>query len=204
MNRTYPFVPIKLPFKANQLSPYIDARTIMVHYNLLYKNYILKLNEELSKHKSLQDLTLEQLLSNPSKLPEKDRVNIMRYAGGVFNHEMYFMSMGMRGDTLPNAKLRSKINNCFGSFNDFKERFIAAGLAVFGSGYAWLVVDKKDNLMIIITANQETPLEHGLKPIMCCDVWEHAYFLQYLNRRADYLNKFFKIINWNSVEKNLM
>lgn len=204
MEQTYPFEPIKLPFRPNQLSPYIDTRTILVHYNLLYKTYVTNLNEVLSNHSQLQNLTLMQILSNPNKLPEKDRVKIMRNAGGVYNHEMYFMGLTKRGNTLPNAKLRHAINASFGSFDEFKNKFIAAGLSVFGSGYTWLVANKQGNLMIVITANQETPLEHGLMPILCCDVWEHAYFLQYLNRRAEYLNKFFNIINWNFVETNLI
>ena len=204
MNDTYPFKMMPLPFGVNQLSPYIDGRTVRVHYGRLYRKYVETLNELVSETPELKNKTLEEILSEPEKIPEKKRTKIMRNAGGVYNHQIYFSCLGRRGDTLPPPKLRFALNASFGSFEDFVQKFSEAALSVFGSGYAWLVSGEKGNLMIVTTANQETPLEHGLKPIFCCDVWEHAYFLQYLNQRADYVKSFFNVINWRAAEANLI
>lgn len=204
MKRTYPFEPLPLPYRMGQLSPWLNFRTVSVHYNMHYRKYVNDLNTLLKTQPQLWGLSLEEILSQLSALPEGAAGAIMRSAGGVFNHELYFGLMHRSSETLPSSKLRFALGETFGSMEDFRLKFTNACLSVFGSGYGWLAADKNGRLLIVTTSGQETPLEHGLRPILCCDMWEHAYYLQYQNRRDNYISAFFRVINYKAAEASLM
>ncbi|MFT3950719.1 MAG: superoxide dismutase [Oscillospiraceae bacterium] len=199
--RTYPFVRIRLPYAFDALAPYIDARTMKIHYTELYSGYIDKLNAVLKTQPALQKMTLEELLT--TDIPTAVRVPVQRFAGGVYNHELFFTSLAPRADFMPPPKLKAKLTEAFGSFEAFTEKLIATGMAVFGSGYTNLAADPSGMLQIMQTANQDTPLKYGLTPLLSVDVWEHAYFLYYTSHREDYLKRVMHVINWNAVEARM-
>jgi superoxide dismutase, Fe-Mn family len=193
----------KLPplgYDYNALEPHIDAATMKFHHDKHHAGYIKKLNDSLTKYPELQAKTIEELVANRRKLPKNIQTSIRNNGGGHLNHSMYWKIMSPQGGGEPNGEIAAAINKRFGSFDKFKTEFNEAGAKVFGSGWAWLVLDK-DRLEIMTTRNQDNPISLGLYPILGNDVWEHAYYLNYQNRRADYLNAWFNVINWTEVNQ---
>lgn len=200
-NNHYPFINLPLPYGYDALEPFIDEKTMYLHHDRHLQTYIDNLNAALREHPNLQDLSLTQLIRSAYRLPQPLRTAIRNNAGGVYNHRFFFEGLINPSDDRPSGELADAIAGSFGSFDAFLELFKKAALSVFGSGYAWLVTDKT-KLSIVTTANQNTPIEHGLEPILAIDVWEHAYYLKHYNVRADYIDDWMRIINWKQAEKN--
>ena len=192
---TYPFKPKDLPYAYNALHPYLSEEILHYHHDKHYVTYINKLNEIIKNYPNLQNMTLEELLTKSEEIPSEARTSIKNNAGGVYNHELYFDCMNSTDCELPTDKLALAINASFGSIEQFKSEFEAAAINQFGSGYAWLILSDK-RLEIISTPNQDTPIAPTVSPLLCIDVWEHAYYLQYQNRRPDYVKNWFNLINW--------
>ncbi len=188
-----------LPYDYDALEPVISATTVNIHYNRHYKNYLNKLNKLLENVKYDKNYEVKDIIINIDKFPIELRGDILFNAGGVINHELYFYSMNPVSNR-PIGKLGSKINEKFGSYDNFKTKFIEEANKVVGSGYTFLVMDGSD-LKIINTSNQESPYSYGFIPLLTIDLWEHAYYLDYQNVRGDYINNFFSIINFNEAEK---
>ena len=200
-NNHYPFINLPLPYGYDALEPFIDEKTMYLHHDRHLQTYIDNLNAALREHPNLQDLSLTQLIRSAYRLPQPLRTAIRNNAGGVYNHRFFFEGLKNPSDDRPSGELADAIAGSFGSLDAFLELFKKAALSVFGSGYAWLVTDKT-KLSIVTTANQNTPIEHGLEPILAIDVWEHAYYLKHYNVRADYIDDWMQIINWKQAEKN--
>lgn len=200
-NNHYPFINLPLPYGYDTLEPFIDEKTMYLHHDRHLQTYIDNLNAALREHPNLQDLSLTQLIRSAYRLPQPLRTAIRNNAGGVYNHRFFFEGLKNPSDDRPSGELADAIAGSFGSLDAFLELFKKAALSVFGSGYAWLVTDKT-KLSIVTTANQNTPIEHGLEPILAIDVWEHAYYLKHYNVRADYIDDWMRIINWKQAEKN--
>ena len=200
-NNHYPFKNLPLPYDYDALEPYIDTQTMHFHHDKHLQTYIDNLNKALAEQPDLQNMSLEDLIKNADKLPCPIQKTIRNNAGGVYNHRFYFDMLANPSSEFPEGKLRKAIYEAFENYPRFKELFKQAALSVFGSGYAWLVSDK-GKLNIITTANQNSPLESGLTPILTIDVWEHAYYLKHQNRRAEYIDNWFEIINWEKAEQN--
>lgn len=201
MNKTYPFSLEPLPYDYDALEPVISGETMIFHHDKHLAAYVEKLNAALKPYKELQNMTLEQLLTKPLDVPEAVKIEIKNNGGGVYNHQIYFRCMKPTEDFIPpEGPLMSAIESAFGSFDTFVTELTNAALRVFGSGYGWLV-DNNGVLEIKKTANQDTPLSSTVNPLLPIDVWEHAYYLQYQNRRMDYVNNWFSIINWDYVEQ---
>ncbi len=190
----------KLGYEYDALEPYIDARTMEIHLTKHHQTYVDKLNAALEKHPELQDKTTEELLKDLNKIPEDIRTAVRNHGGGHFNHSMFWKLL--KKDVKMSEKVNVAIDESFGNFDNFKKAFTDAALNRFGSGWAWLVMNN-GKLEIVSTANQDCPISDGKKPILDIDVWEHAYYLKYQNKRAEYVENFFKIINWEEVEKNM-
>lgn len=200
-NNHYPFINLPLPYGYDALEPFIDEKTMYLHHDRHLQTYIDNLNAALREHPNLQDLSLTQLIRSAYRLPQPLRTAIRNNAGGVYNHRFFFEGLKNPSDDRSSGELADAIAGSFGSLDAFLELFKKAALSVFGSGYAWLVTDKT-KLSIVTTANQNTPIEHGLEPILAIDVWEHAYYLKHYNVRADYIDDWMRIINWKQAEKN--
>lgn len=188
-----------LPYNYDALEPVISATTINIHYNRHYKNYLNKLNKLLEKVKYDTSYEVKDIIINIDKFPLELRGDILFNAGGVINHELYFYSMNSVSNR-PSGKLANKLNEKYGSYENFKTKFIEQANKVVGSGYTFLVMDGSD-LKIINTSNQESPYSYGFIPLLTIDLWEHAYYLDYQNVRGDYINNFFSIIDFNEAEK---
>lgn len=195
----YPFENEPLPYSFDALEPFIDEKTMFLHHNRHLQTYINNLNTALKKNCFLQNMSLTQILRRSSIIPNNQRTEIMNNAGGVYNHRFFFNMMSPSSIKTPFGNLEKAIISCFNSFEQFEEKFRAAAMSVFGSGYAWLVLDK-GRLRIITTANQNTPLQLGVAPLLCIDVWEHAYYLKHYNMRADYIKDWFNVVDWNKAE----
>ncbi len=195
----YPFSVVPLQYPYNALEPYIDEKTMYFHHDKHYQTYVDKLNKVLEANPSLQKYDLECLIINANSLPQKIATEIRNNAGGVYNHRLYFASM-TPNKKQPSDFLLKKINHDFGSFDSFKMALKEAALSQFGSGYAWLIF-VNTCLKIIKTANQDTPLPTRNQPLLLVDIWEHSYYLKYQNRRDEYFENWFKIINWDEVEE---
>ncbi|MDD5109787.1 MAG: superoxide dismutase [Patescibacteria group bacterium] len=187
----------KLPFAYDALEPHLDARTVEIHYGKHHQAYVDNLNKALSAYPELQAWTLEQLILRSSEVPEKIRTAVRNNAGQHLNHSLYWQYLSPRGGN-PSSALLAGITRAFGSLASFQAQFTQTALAHFGSGWAWLVVHH-GALEVLSTPNQENPLVLGAQPILVCDVWEHAYYLKYQNRRADYLAAWWKVVDWNRV-----
>ena len=196
----YELPPLPYPFDA--LEPHIDAKTMEIHHDKHHQAYITNANNALKDHPDLANKPVEELLANLSAVPENIRTTVRNNAGGHANHTFFWKILAPNGGGEPKAKLAAAINSTFGSFEQLKEKINAAGAARFGSGWAWLVVNKEGKLEIISTPNQDSPLMDSLKPVLGVDVWEHAYYLLYQNRRPDYLKAFWNVVNWDAVAKN--
>ena len=191
-----------LPYPKEALEPHIDAQTMEIHHGKHHATYIANVNKALAGKGDLENKSVEDLISNLSAVPEDIRGVVRNNGGGHANHSLFWKILGPKAGGAPSGKLAEEINSSFGSFDAFKEKFEAAGVGQFGSGWAWVIVNKSGKLEIAKTPNQDNPLMEGNKPILGCDVWEHAYYLKYQNKRADYLKAFWNVVNWNEVSKN--
>ena len=189
-----------LGYSYDALEPFIDAKTMEIHYTKHHQAYIDKLNAALEGHADLQAKSVSQLLSDLNSVPENIRGAVRNHGGGHANHSLFWPTLKI-GAT-PGGKVAEAINSAFGSFDGFKEKFSAAAAGQFGSGWAWLAVSG-GKLEVLATPNQDSPLSQGKTPILGIDVWEHAYYLKYQNRRPEYIANFFNVINWDQVNENL-
>jgi Fe-Mn family superoxide dismutase len=190
-----------LPYASDALEPHIDQRTMEIHHDKHHAGYVNNLNKALEGHADLQSKSIEELLAGLNGLPESIRTAVRNNGGGHANHSMFWKLMSPNGGGAPTGAVADAINRAFGSFEDFKNQFNAAGAGRFGSGWAWLVVNGDGSVSITSTPNQDTPLMDGVKPILGVDVWEHAYYLNYQNRRADYLSAWWNVVNWDEVNR---
>lgn len=196
----------KLPYSYDALEPYIDARTMEIHHTKHHQGYVDKLNEVLNKHPEVAEKPLEDLLKNLNSVPEDIRAAVRNQGGGHYNHLLFWKMMApapREKDNTPRGQVEIAIRQTFGDFAKFKEEFGKAALGRFGSGWAWLVLDNGGKLAIVSTANQDNPVLEGMKPLLGLDVWEHAYYLKYQNRRAEYIEAWWNVVNWEEVEQNL-
>ena len=191
-----------LPYSHDALEPHIDARTMEIHHGKHHNTYITKLNDAIAGNADLEGKSIEELVSNLDAVPEDIRGAVRNNGGGHANHSLFWTVMGPDGGGEPSGALAAAINAAFGSFSDFQAKIEAAGATRFGSGWAWLRVNGEGELCVCSTANQDTPLMEGRTPILGCDVWEHAYYLNYQNRRPDYLKAFWNVVNWDAVGAN--
>jgi Fe-Mn family superoxide dismutase len=190
----------KLPYDFNALEPHIDARTMEIHHGKHHQAYVNNLNAAIEKHPELADKSIEDLLKDLNAIPEDIRTAVRNNGGGHWNHSMFWEIMSPKGGGEPTGALADAINKAFGDFASFKEKFAAAGVGRFGSGWAWLIKGK-DGLSITSTPNQDSPIFEGQTAILGVDVWEHAYYLNYQNRRPDYLAAWWNVANWAEVAK---
>jgi len=201
MNEHYPFVNPPLPYPYNALEPFIDEKTMQLHHDRHLQTYVDNLNNAIAKYPEYQNWSLEQLIYFQSELPKEIQETVKNNAGGVYNHIFYFNGM-TNSETRANAgKLYSAIVETFGSPSQFFEQFKKQALSVFGSGYAWLVIGEDEKLKIITSANQDTPITRNMFPLLAIDVWEHAYYLKHYNVRADYIDDWFNVINWEYADR---
>jgi Fe-Mn family superoxide dismutase len=198
----YPFKLFKLPYAYDALEPYIDAKTVQLHHDRHLKSYTDNLNAALKPFHEFHGWSLERLLCNISILPVKLRNDVRNFGGGVYNHIYYFSGLSPAGERVPGGSLACRIDSGFGGWNDFKARFKKCALEAFGSGYLWLVTDRRGHLKLMQTANQDSPISRGFCPIMCIDLWEHAYYLKHYNLRADYIDDWFAVQNAEFAEEN--
>jgi superoxide dismutase, Fe-Mn family len=196
-----PFSLPPLPYPHDALEPHIDKMTMEIHHGKHHQAYVTNLNKALESAPDLANASIEDLLANNcAKVPENIRTAVRNNGGGHINHSMFWQIMGPKAGGAPVGNLASAINSTFGSFDSLKEKINAAGVGRFGSGWAWLI-KSGGKLEIISTANQDSPLIEGKSPVMGVDVWEHAYYLKYQNRRPDYLAAWWNVVNWQEVEK---
>lgn len=188
-----------LPFAFDALEPYIDAKTMEIHHDKHHGAYVTNLNNALANNPELQKKSAEELVKSLNSLPEAIRTAVRNNGGGHVNHTMFWQQLKAGVKEPTSGKLVNAISGAFGSTAAFKEQFNKAGMGRFGSGWAWLVIGKDKKLSVISTANQENPMTDDLTPLLGCDVWEHAYYLKYQNRRADYLTAFWIVVNWSDV-----
>ena len=189
-----------LPYAYDALEPVIDADTMRFHHDKHHATYVANLNKALEAHPELFERSVEFLIAHLNHLPEDIKGAVRNNGGGTYNHTLFWEMMAPEGQTAFACPVADKIKETFGSYEEFKKQFAAAAAGRFGSGWAWLVADG-DKLEILSTANQDNPLTEGKRPLLCLDVWEHAYYLKYQNRRVDYINEWFRIINWDFVNE---
>lgn len=190
-----------LPYAYNALSKVIDAQTMKLHHDKHHATYVKKLNDVLKYYPDLQNKSVETLLRDLERLPENIRTTVRNNGGGHLNHTMFWQIMSPAGGGQPTGAISAEINKTFGSFDAFKKQFNEAGGDRFGSGWVWLVRNPQRQLEIMTTPNQDSPIMDGSYPIMGNDIWEHAYYLKYQNRRAEYLNNWWNVVNWTEVNK---
>jgi len=190
-----------LPYDYNALEPHIDAQTMQIHHDKHHAAYVNNLNAALEKHPELNGQSAEDLIRDLNSVPEDIRTAVRNNGGGHVNHTMFWQIMGPNGGGEPTGALADAINDSFGSFEAFKDQFQKAGVGRFGSGWVWLVRGNDGKLQITSTANQDNPLSEDLYPILGNDVWEHAYYLKYQNRRPDYLQAWWNVVNWEEVSR---
>jgi Fe-Mn family superoxide dismutase len=195
----YPFQLPDLPYASDALEPHIDARTMEIHHGKHHAGYTNKLNAALEDHPDLQGRSIEDLLRGIDGLPEDIRTAVRNNGGGYANHSLFWRTMGPDAGGDPDGDLAAAIDQTFGPLGAFKAKFASAATGQFGSGWAWLVLDGSGGLDVYSTANQDSPLMKGHTPILGLDVWEHAYYLNYQNRRPDYVEAFWNVVNWAAV-----
>jgi Fe-Mn family superoxide dismutase len=188
-----------LPYDYNALEPYIDTQTMQLHHDKHHAAYVNNLNNALQNQSQLASWTVEDLVQRINEVPEGIRTAVRNNAGGHINHSMFWQIMKPNGGGEPTGELGSAIQQAFGSFDQFKAAFNDAGVKRFGSGWTWLVLDGSGKLQVISTANQDSPMMDGMFPVMGNDVWEHAYYLKYQNRRPDYLAAWWNVVNWDEI-----
>lgn len=189
-----------LPYAFDALEPHIDAQTMEIHHDRHHATYVNNLNAALENHPDLQSKSIEDLISNMDAIPEAIRTAVRNNGGGHANHTLFWEILAPNAGGVPTGKLADAINTAFGSFDNFKAEFTKAATTRFGSGWAWLIVDG-GKLAVTSTPNQDSPLMEGKTPILGLDVWEHAYYLKYQNKRPDYINAFWNVVNWEAVSQ---
>ncbi|WP_252254039.1 superoxide dismutase [Clostridium sp. ZBS12] len=195
------FDKINLHYGYNALEPYIDGKTVNIHYNKHLQTYVNNLNKLLEGYEELIDgKTLEQILASVGDFPKEIRQDLINQGGGVANHNLYFYILSPKPKEKPDGILLYEINNKFGDIENLKIQLSNLAISQFGSGYGFLVKDSKGNLSIVKTLNQDSPISNGLTPILCIDVWEHAYYLKYKNLRAEYVKNIWNVIDWSKVQ----
>lgn len=192
----------ELDYGYDALEPYIDAKTMEIHHSKHHQAYIDKVNAAL-EGTEFENKDIEEILKNLDALPEDKRMAVRNNGGGHYNHSLFWKMMSPNGGGKPEGKLAEKIDSDLGGLDKFKEDFAAAAANRFGSGWAWLVVNEDGKLEVMSTANQDNPISEGKKPILGIDVWEHAYYLKYQNKRPDYVKQWWNVVNWKRVEENL-
>jgi Fe-Mn family superoxide dismutase len=193
-----------LPYNYDALEPFIDARTMELHHTKHHQTYVDKLNAALQGHPDLENMTVEQLLSNMSNVPDLIKGAVQNHGGGHANHSLFWKTIGKQADSQPDGALMDAINEAFGSFADFQQHFNDVATNRFGSGWAWLVLNNDKKLTVYNLPNQDSPLMQGDSPVLGLDVWEHAYYLKYQNRRPDYIAAFWNVVNWDEVERQFL
>ncbi len=192
-----------LPYPKDALEPYIDAQTMEIHHGKHHAAYVTNLNKAIAGNAALEGKSIETLVANLAAVPENIRTAVRNNGGGHLNHSMFWKLMAPKSGGTPTGKLAEEITASFGGLDAFKEKFEAAGLSRFGSGWAWLIVNKAGKLEVVSTPNQDNPImDASGKPILGCDVWEHAYYLKYQNRRADYLKAWWNVVSWAEVTRH--
>lgn len=191
-----------LPYAFDALEPHFDAMTMEIHHDRHHAAYVANLNGALEKHPELFDKTAESLIADLSSVPEDIRTAVRNNGGGHVNHSFFWDLLSANGGGAPSGDLGDAINGEFGDFDTFKGLFTQAGMTRFGSGWAWLSLDGGGKLVVSSTANQDNPISEGLKPVVGLDVWEHAYYLKYQNKRPDYIGAFWNVVNWNQASEN--
>lgn len=200
-NLTYPYKLLSLPYNYNALEPHLDAETMTIHHTKHHQAYVDNLNKALEGHPELQKSTIEALLVNLDALPKDIRKRVRDNAGGHFNHTLFWDIMSPNGGGHPSTDVLTEILKNFGSFQTFKEQFEKIALSHVGSGWTWLCLTPQKKLTIIATLNHDTPLALGMYPLLVLDIWEHAYYLKYRNKRADFITAWWNVVNWKQVEK---
>lgn len=191
-----------LPYSYDALEPYIDAQTMEIHYTKHHQAYVNNLNKALENYPGLRQLPVNQLLEDLSILPEQVRTEVRNNGGGHANHSFFWKIMKKNGGGQPNGLVAERIKNFFGTFDSFQETFNTHAKKVFGSGWAWLCVDHDGTFVVLSSPNQDSPLSQKLTPLLGIDVWEHAYYLKYQNKRPDYIGAWWHVVNWDAVEDN--
>ena len=189
----------ELPFSFDALEPYIDAKTMEIHYQKHHGGYVTKLNAALEAYPQFQNKSVEELLTDMSMLPEAIRTAVRNNGGGHLNHSIFWSILKKNQGSGPEHELSDAMNRSFGSFEKFKDAFFKTAMGRFGSGWAWLVIDDDERLTVLSTPNQDTPLSEGKRILLGLDVWEHAYYLNYQNRRNDYVDAWWNVVNWEAV-----
>ncbi len=192
----------KLPYAVDALEPYIDAQTMTIHHDKHHAAYVTNLNAAIEKHPELGRRTLDELLKDLNGVPEDIRTAVRNHGGGTWNHSMFWGIMGPKKGGMPKGDLAKAIDASLGSFDQFKAEFEKAANGRFGSGWAWLV-KKGNGLAVVSTANQDNPMSDGTLPLLGVDVWEHAYYLKYQNRRAEYVTNWWNVVDWDAVAARL-
>jgi len=190
-----------LPYDYNALEPYIDTQTMQLHHDKHHAAYVNNLNAALKDNSQFSSMSVDDLMRHIKDVPDNIRTAVQNNGGGHSNHSMFWTIMKPNGGGQPTGALANAINSTFGSFDTFKTQFNDAGVKRFGSGWTWLVLDQSGKLSVISSANQDSPLMNGMYPVMGNDVWEHAYYLKYQNRRPDYLNAWWNVVNWDEIAK---
>jgi superoxide dismutase, Fe-Mn family len=190
-----------LPYAHSALEPHIDARTMEIHHGKHHGTYVSKLNEALSKHSEWQGKDIEEILRDIDQVPDDIRTAVRNNGGGHANHTLFWDIMGPNAGGEPQGAVGDAIRSAFGDFSSFRDKFAAAGTGRFGSGWAWLVLGDGGSVEVIDLPNQDSPLMQGRTPILGLDVWEHAYYLKYQNRRPDYIEAWWNVVDWSAVER---
>lgn len=190
---------MKLPYEYDALEPYIDAKTMEIHHSKHHQNYVNKFNAAIENSK-LKDVPVEEILTNLNQIPEEIKNAVINNGGGTYNHNLFWTILKKDVPFDEESKIGEAILEKFGSFENFKKEFSEKASTLFGSGWTWLVLNKNNELEIIQTRNQDSVISLGMKPLLTLDVWEHAYYLKYQNKRPDYIEAFFNIINWDYVD----
>ena len=198
-----PFTLPDLPYAFNALEPHIDAKTMEIHHGKHHATYVAKLNAALEKAPALQSKSIEEILRTLDSVPPDIRTAVRNHGGGHLNHSLFWKMLSPKGGGKPSGALATALDKNFGSFDAFKEQFGTAAANVFGSGWAWLCSDAAGKLVITGLPNQDSPVSQGMKPLLGLDVWEHAYYLKYQNKRPDYIAAFWNVVSWEQVAANL-
>ncbi len=191
----------QLPYGYDALEPYIDAKTMEIHWSKHHQTYVNKLNDSLAGYSNLQDKPAHDLIADLQAIPDAVRGAVRNFGGGHFNHSFFWTVMGKEGRGEPTGSLSDAIGKDFGGYQKFREEFTKTANGGFGSGWAWLVKDKAGKLSIMWTANQDSPVSQGLTPVITLDAWEHAYYLKFQNRRPEYVEAWWSVIDWQNAEK---
>ncbi len=203
-NQYYPYVNGPLPYEYDALEPWIDAKTMKLHHDRHLQAYIDALNQIMEENPQLQKLSLRQLIIQVGMLPQWLQRPVRNQAGGVYNHRFFFEGIRpYEKGKMPSKQMMANMVRDFGSFEGFQKKFKEAALSVFGSGYVWLV-RIRGRMRIVTTANQNTPLAVGVQPLLCLDVWEHAYYLKHYNQRGNYVDNWYNVVNWDKVERRIL